>query len=156
MMLLPIIPLLPPQLFTQDPPLEITFTYSDGPEQQVHNNFRERSEALARAGKTWSKAQLTAIQNTMAYTWGWSVVRKSIAVRADYGRQWTCPEGTPLKVEHNDLVLNDHVQQVFGGETGLGSKLDKSFIADFDMSADFCQNPSLMSIVSLPSLGRVL
>lgn len=73
MMLLPIMPLLPAEIFTQSPPLELVFSYSDGPEQQVHNNFRERNEALVRAGKTWSRAQLQAAEAKMGWTWGWSV-----------------------------------------------------------------------------------
>jgi len=40
-----------------DPPLELAFSIDDGPRGMVHNDLRERSEALAWAGK----GQLTVL-----------------------------------------------------------------------------------------------
>lgn len=40
------------------------------------------------------------------------------------------------------------MQEVFEGADGQFAGADHSFIADFDRSTDFCQNPDLMAIVS--------
>jgi hypothetical protein len=75
------------------------------------------------------------------------MVRPSTAMSL-MARGWSCPEGTPLKTQNTDLVLNDlSPAQVPFGETGAGSA-PKSFIADFDMAANFCNNPDLMGLVS--------
>ncbi|RSH91311.1 hypothetical protein EHS25_009610 [Saitozyma podzolica] len=130
-MLLPILPLMPDELFTQDPPVELAFSMSDGPRGMVHNTVRDRSESLGRAGKVWPKAQLYKAEQNMRWTYGWG---------------WSCPEGTPLKTQNTDLVLNDlSPVQVPFGEKGAGSA-PKSFIADFDMAANFCNNPDLMGL----------
>jgi hypothetical protein len=75
------------------------------------------------------------------------MVRLSAATLLIY-RGWSCPEGTPLKTQNTDLVLNDlSPAQVPFGENGASSA-PKSFIADFDMAANFCNNPDLMGLVS--------
>ncbi|WVR05243.1 hypothetical protein IAU60_002255 [Kwoniella sp. DSM 27419] len=119
--ILPILPLMPKELFEMDPPLEIPFSFDDGPRGLVHDTFRAKSEALATAGKTWSEAQLERAEQAMRWTYGWA---------------WACPEGTPLKMQATDLVLNN-LQEVADPR--------KSFIADFDRSADFCSDPALLT-----------
>jgi hypothetical protein len=60
-MLLPILPLMPDELFTQDPPVELAFSMSDGPRGMVHNTVRDRSESLGRAGKGASLSIATGV-----------------------------------------------------------------------------------------------
>lgn len=69
-------------------------------------------------------------------------------MRWTYGWSWSCPENTPLKGRGSDLVLNDLPDIVSAdaeSQTGAG---DKTFIADFDKSIDYCMNPDLMNLVS--------
>lgn len=42
---------MPEEMFSQIPPVELAFSIDDGPRGMIHNTFRERSEALARAGR---------------------------------------------------------------------------------------------------------
>ncbi|ORY33787.1 glycosyl transferase family 90-domain-containing protein [Naematelia encephala] len=131
-LLLPILPLMPPEMFTQKPPLEVVFSIDDGPRCLMHDNFRERSESLGRQMKLWSPPQLVAAENAMKWTYGW---------------QWTCPEESPLRRQNTDMVLNDLVRDLntdFSDTTSNGSP--KSFIADFDRSIDVCQNPEMMGL----------
>ncbi|KAK4683682.1 hypothetical protein P7C73_g6549, partial [Tremellales sp. Uapishka_1] len=127
-LLLPILPLLPAELFTMDPPLELAFSSDDGPRGMVHSAFREHSEALGKAGKVWPKAQLEKAEQGMRWTYGW---------------QWSCPDDAPLKTQNTDLVLNDLVAGI-GGDNGKGPR--KTFIADFAKGADYCYNPDLMPL----------
>jgi hypothetical protein len=71
------LPLMPPELFTQDPPFEMAFTLNDGPISVVHDTFKERSEKLGRAGKVWPKAQLDKAEQGMRWTHGWYVRDRS-------------------------------------------------------------------------------
>ncbi|WRT67118.1 uncharacterized protein IL334_004084 [Kwoniella shivajii] len=125
-LILPILPLLPKELFTMKPPLVIPFSIDDGPRGMVHNSFREKAESLAKRGKAWPKAQLDKAEQSMKWTFGWA---------------WTCPEGSPLKSQTTDVVLNDLPEP----EYLTGGEVRKSFIADFDKSADCCSNPELMN-----------
>ncbi|WWC61152.1 uncharacterized protein I303_103731 [Kwoniella dejecticola CBS 10117] len=124
-LLLPILSLLPDDLFTMDPPLEIAFSSDDGPRGMVHNTFREKAESLAKSGKTWPQAQLDKAEQSMRWTYGWA---------------WSCPDDSPLKTRATDLVLNDLPQPDYL----TGGQVEKSFIADFDRSADYCSDPELM------------
>ncbi|WVQ78070.1 hypothetical protein IAT38_000151 [Cryptococcus sp. DSM 104549] len=121
-LLLPILPLLPAQLFTQNPPLEMAFTNHDGPGGMVHDTFREKSEMLAVQGQLWNVTELQKAEKDMRGTHGWP---------------WACPEGSPLKDLTNGVGLD-----------GLGSvsRGDRTFIGDFEKSADYCANPDLMSL----------
>ncbi|WVQ98701.1 hypothetical protein IAU59_005832 [Kwoniella sp. CBS 9459] len=125
-LILPILPLLPKEIFEMNPPLEIPFSYDDGPKGMVHNTFREKAEALARAGKVWPEAQLHKAEQSMRWTYGWS---------------WACPEGSPLKSRATDLVLNDIVHP----KSSDKDHVEKTFIADFERSADYCSDPDLMN-----------
>ncbi|WWD15888.1 hypothetical protein CI109_100312 [Kwoniella shandongensis] len=125
-LLLPILPLLPAELFTANPPVELPFSFDDGPRGMVHNTFREKSEALARAGKVWPQAQLDKAEQSMRWTYGWA---------------WACPDGAPLKTRSTDLVLND-----LHGSMHDDFEEAKTFIADFERSADYCSNPDLMGL----------
>ena len=51
-LMLPIIPHLPEDIFTMQPPLEIVFSIHDAPSGLVSNEFRQTSEALASAGQS--------------------------------------------------------------------------------------------------------
>lgn len=70
-LILPILPLMPKELFANTPPLELAFSLADGPRSVVHSSFRDRSESLGRAGKTWPKAQLYKAEQAMRWTHGW-------------------------------------------------------------------------------------
>jgi hypothetical protein len=66
-----------------------------------------------------------------------------------------CPEGSPVKVANTDMVLNDLDPIVeLGAETdaqktlGVKSSHPKSFIANTDAAADFCNNPDMLPYVS--------
>jgi hypothetical protein len=50
-LMLPFLSLLPEEMFTQNSPFEIAFDDADGPRGMVHSGFRDKSEALAKAGK---------------------------------------------------------------------------------------------------------
>lgn len=98
-----------------------------------------------------SVAESSALQGRAEYALDLRMVRLSIATSLMY-RGWSCPEGTPLKTQNTDLVLNDlSPAQVPFGEKGADST-PKSFIADFDMAANFCNNPDLMGLVSGPGI----
>nr|XP_019013499.1 uncharacterized protein I206_01567 [Kwoniella pini CBS 10737]OCF52280.1 hypothetical protein I206_01567 [Kwoniella pini CBS 10737] len=133
-LLLPILPLLPDELFSMKPPLEIAFSSDDGPRGMVHNTFREKAESLAKSGTTWPKGQLDKAEQSMRWTYGWA---------------WSCPDNSPLKTRATDLVLNDLHQPDYltGGQGELCPPLDKSFIADFERSVDYCSDPELMNYV---------
>ncbi|KAE8538024.1 hypothetical protein D1P53_006091 [Cryptococcus gattii VGV] len=130
-LLLPLLPLMPEEMFSQNPPLELAFSIDDGPRGMVHNTFRERSEALARSGRLWSEAQLHQAEQAMRWTYGWS---------------WSCPENTPLKGRGSDLVLNDLTDIVSADAESQDVAEDKTFIADFDKGIDYCMNPDLMNL----------
>lgn len=70
-------------------------------------------------------------------------------MRWTYGWSWSCPENTPLKDRGSDLVLNDMTDIVSANAESQHVAGDKTFIADFDKSIDYCMNPDLMSLVSL-------
>ncbi|WVQ70107.1 uncharacterized protein L199_008332 [Kwoniella botswanensis] len=125
-LLLPILSLLPEELFKMNPPLELPFSSDDGPRGMVHNTFREKAENLGRSGNVWPMNQLNKAEQSMRWTYGWS---------------WSCPDNSPLKTRATDLVLNDLHQPDYltGGEN------EKSFIADFERSADYCSDPDLMN-----------
>ncbi|WVQ71619.1 hypothetical protein IAR50_001159 [Cryptococcus sp. DSM 104548] len=124
--LLPVLPLLPPDIFTLTPPLEIAFSTDDGPRGMVHNNFREKSEALAKAGRVWPDAQLQQAEQAMRWTYGWS---------------WSCPDDTPLKSMGSDMVLNDIEDDLEASRNG-----GKTFVADPMSYMDYCRNPHLMGL----------
>ncbi|OXG32358.1 hypothetical protein C367_01126 [Cryptococcus neoformans Ze90-1] len=128
-LLLPLLPLMPEEMFSQTPPVELAFSIDDGPRGMIHNTFRERSEALARAGRLWPESQLQQAEQVMRWTYGWS---------------WSCPENTPLKDRGSDLVLNDLIDDL-SAESQYGEE-SKTFIADFDKSVDYCMNPDLMNL----------
>nr|XP_019042714.1 hypothetical protein I302_08420 [Kwoniella bestiolae CBS 10118]OCF21644.1 hypothetical protein I302_08420 [Kwoniella bestiolae CBS 10118] len=132
-LLLPILSLLPEELFKMNPPLELPFSSDDGPRGMVHNTFREKAENLARSGKVWPMNQLNKAEQSMRWTYGWA---------------WSCPDNSPLKTRATDLVLNDLHQPDYltGGESELPQR--SSFIADFERSADYCSDPDLMDYVS--------
>lgn len=69
-------------------------------------------------------------------------------MRWTYGWSWACPENTPLKGHGSDLVLNDLTDIVSADAESQHVAGDKTFIADFDKSIDYCMNPDLMSLVS--------
>lgn len=69
-------------------------------------------------------------------------------MRWTYGWSWSCPENTPLKDRGSDLVLNDMTDIVSANAESQHVAGDKTFIADFDKSIDYCMNPDLMSLVS--------
>lgn len=46
---------MPKEMFEQNPPFEMVFDDSDGPRGMVHAGFKEKSEALAKAGKGSSR-----------------------------------------------------------------------------------------------------
>lgn len=71
---LPMLPLMPPELFTMNPPFEMVFSLNDGPRSVVHDGFKQRSRALGQAGKLWPKAQLFKQEQEMEWTHGWCVV----------------------------------------------------------------------------------
>lgn len=50
-LLLPILSLFPPEMFTIDPPLELAFSYDDSPRGMLPYDFAEESEELVKAGK---------------------------------------------------------------------------------------------------------
>ncbi|KAK8869838.1 hypothetical protein IAR55_000406 [Kwoniella newhampshirensis] len=125
-LLLPILPVLPEEIYEADPPVELAFSIDDGPRGMVHNTFREKSEALGRAGKVWPQAQLDKAEQSMRWTYGWA---------------WSCPEEAPLKTQSTDLVLND-----LHGAYQESNQAQKSFIADFERSADYCSNTDLMGL----------
>ena len=54
-LLLPVLSLMPDELFTANPPVEIIFTKGDGPMGMVHYELQERAETLGRAGKGESR-----------------------------------------------------------------------------------------------------
>lgn len=81
----------------------------------------------------WPEAQLHQAEQAMRWTYGWS---------------WSCPENTPLKDRGSDLVLNDMTDIVSADAESQHVAGDKTFIADFDKSIDYCMNPDLMSLVS--------
>nr|WVH01970.1 glycosyl transferase family 90 protein [Naematelia aurantialba] len=131
-LLLPILPLMPPAMFTQNPPLEVVFSIDDGPRCLMHDSFRERSESLGRQMKLWSPPQLVAAENAMRWTYGW---------------QWTCPEESPLRRQNTDMVLNDLVHDLnLDSGDGTSHGPPKSFIADFDRSIDVCHNADMMGL----------
>lgn len=68
---LPMLPLMPEEMFTMDPPFEMAFSLGDGPRSVVHHNFKEKSETLAKAGKVWSKSDLAKAEHDMRWTHGW-------------------------------------------------------------------------------------
>ncbi|ODO03427.1 hypothetical protein L198_02274 [Cryptococcus wingfieldii CBS 7118] len=145
--ILPILPLLPPDILTLNPPLEIAFSTDDGPRGMVHNSFREKSEALARAGRVWPDGQLHQAEQSMRWTYGWS---------------WSCPEDTPLKTMGSDMVLND-IEELEAAQHGkihfAFIKISrqrtggKAFVADPMSYMDYCQNPHLMAVELQPAIA---
>ncbi|WVQ78122.1 hypothetical protein IAT38_000203 [Cryptococcus sp. DSM 104549] len=127
-LLIPILPYLPAELFTQDPPLEMAFSIEDGPAGMVHDTFREKSKALAKAGRTWPEMQLTQAEQSMRWTYGWA---------------WSCPENAPLKTLSTDTVLNDVKLK---DDASSSASEPRTYVADFDKAVDFCQNPDLMGL----------
>lgn len=51
-LILPMIPHLPEDVFTMDPPLELVFSIHDAPSGLVSHSFRSQSESLAAQGQS--------------------------------------------------------------------------------------------------------
>ena len=51
-LILPIIPHLPEDVFTMEPPLELVFSIHDAPSGLVSQSFRQKSESLAARGQS--------------------------------------------------------------------------------------------------------
>lgn len=66
-LLLPLLPLMPEEMFSQIPPLELAFSIDDGPRGMVHNTFRERSEVLARSGRCTYRVSVSEIMTNLFF-----------------------------------------------------------------------------------------